>query len=144
MSDLYQTIAGHLGARVQAAASVSAATSALEADSMALGPVPVVLVVPAAERWASPPEAGLLVTVGGRLAFSCVVALTFPGGFAEWSAVRQQLRAALLGWTPDHAEVAGPVEASGARLLEFTPAEGGRWLHAFDFNLPAQATYGIV
>lgn len=144
MSDLFQAIADHLAGALTAASEVRAATSALEADSLVLGPTPTVLVVPSAERWTPPREAGLRVTVTGRLGFSCVVALTFPGGFPEWSAVREQLRAALLGWTPEHAEVAGPVEAAGARLLEFTPAEGGRWLHAFDFILPAQATYGIL
>ena len=141
MSDLFQTLADRLAPRLPAAAQVRAATSAVEAEHEPLGPAPTVLVVPAAERWTPVREAGLRVSQPGVIAFSCVVGLTFPGGFAEWSAVRAEIRAALLGWTPDHPEAAGPIEASGARLLAYDPSEGGRWLHAFDFNLPVRASY---
>lgn len=143
MSDLFQAIADHLRPLCPAAADVSPATSAVQAEDQALGSIPVVLVIPAGERWTPPREAGLHVTVQGRISFSCVVAMTFPGGAAEWTALRGQLRAALLGWTPNDPEVAGPVEASGARLLAYSADHGGRWIHAFDFNLPAQASYGI-
>lgn len=117
------------------------ATVAAEAEDMALGPVATVLVVPAAERWNPVREAGLKVSTGGRFGFSCVVALTFPAGFAEWEAVRDQLRAAFLGWTPAWSEASGPVEAAGGRLLAYSAEAGGRWIHAFDFNIPVQATY---
>ncbi len=143
MSDLFTIIADHLAGLVTAAASVTAATSAVQAEDMVLGAVPIVLVAPTGERWEPPREAAFQVTVSGRIAFSCIVALTFPGGAAEWSAVRDQLRQSLLGWTPDWPEAAKPIEASGARLLAFSAEDGGRWLHAFDFNLPVQATYGI-
>ncbi len=143
MSDLFETIAAHLTALCPSAATVVAATSAAEIESMPIGPVPTIIVVPAAETWLSPREAGMQVTVTGVIGFSCVVALTVPGGAPAWSAVRAELRAALMGWTPDHPEAAKPVEASRARLLAYSSDAGGRWLHAFDFNLPAQATYGI-
>lgn len=143
MSDLYQAIANHLRPACPAAISIEAATSAAEAEHHNLGPVPIVLVIPAGERWSPVREAGLRVTQSGLIAFSCIVALTSPGGAAEWSAVRDQLRDALLGWTPDHSDIVGPVQATGARLLTYSSEAGGRWLHSFDFNLPAQTTYGI-
>lgn len=143
MSDLFTAIADRLAPLVSAAASVRAATSAAEVETEVLGPVPVVLVVPSGERWVEPREAGFQVSAAGRLGFSCVVAMTLPGGAPEWSAVRAQIRAALLGWTPDAPDAAGPVYAAGGRLLAYSAGDGGRWVHAFDFNLPAQATYGI-
>lgn len=143
MSDLFTVIAERLAGACPAAQTAVSATSAAEIDSMVLGPVPIIVVVPAAEAWSPPPEAGLQVTVAGRLGFSCIVALTFPAEIGAWSAVRGEIRAALLGWRPDVDEAAGPVEASRGRLLSYSSEAGGRWLHAFDFNLPAQATYGI-
>lgn len=143
MSDLYAAIASHLNDLCPAASGVTSATSVAEVDSMVIGPVPTVVVIPAAESWTPPREVGLWITVSGRLAFSCIVALTAPAGGEAWSEIRAQLRAALLGWTPAEPEVAGPVEARGARLLSYSAERGGRWLHAFDFTLPAQASYGI-
>lgn len=143
MSDLFTAIAEFLAPKVSAAANVVAATSAADADSQVFGPIPTVMVVPAAERWNEPKEAGLFVSTSGRIGFSCIVGMTFPGEREAWSTVREQLRAGLLGWTPDHPEAAGPIYAAGGRLLAYDPADGGKWLHAFDFQLPAQASYGI-
>lgn len=143
MSDLYQIIADHLRGACPTPAAIEPATSAAEAEAQVVGSVPIVLVIPAGERWIAVREAGLQVTQAGLISFSCVVAMTAPGGSSDWTAVRTELRAALLGWTPDCPEIAGPVQASGARLLSYSSEAGGRWLHSFDFNLPAQATYGI-
>lgn len=143
MTDLYQTIADRLRPLVTAAADVVAATSAAEAETLPLGPVPIVLVVPAGERWSEPGDAGFIVSVFGRIGFSCVVALTLPGGAVEWTAVRDQIRGALLGWTPDVADAVEPVRATGARLLTYSAEDGGRWLHSFDFSLPVQTSYGV-
>lgn len=143
MSDLYQAIADRLRVTLTTAADVQAATSAAEIDHAPLGPVPTVLVVPSGERWTAPREAGLYVSTSGLISFACVVGLTTPGGSAEWTAVREQIRGALLGWSPSIDEAAGPVFAAGARLLSWSSDQGGRWLHSFDFSLPAQASYGV-
>lgn len=144
MSDLYELIAARVRDLCPDLVDVRAATSAAELAGAPTGPIPVVHVVPAAERWSAVSEAGFRVVQSGRLAFSCIVALTFPSGFAEWTQTRQALRACLLGWTPtEAAEVNGPIEATGARLLTFSPDDGGRWLHAFDFIVPAQATIEV-
>lgn len=140
MSGLFEQITAKVAA-CPAVGQALAATSASEAEHLALGPVATVLIVPAAERWNPVREFGMRVSASGRISFSCVVALTFPAGFAEWEAVRSQIRTALLGWIPDHPEVTGAVEAAGARLLAFSAQADGRWIHAFDFNLPAQASY---
>lgn len=140
MSGLFDILAARL-AECPSVGEARPATVAAEAEDMSLGPVATVLVVPAAERWNPVREAGMLVSTGGRFGFSCVVALTFPGGFPEWEAVRTEIRAVLLGWTPPWAEACGPIEASGGRLLAYSAEAGGRWIHAFDFNLPVQATY---
>ncbi len=142
MSDLFKTIADRLGPLCPAMAEVRSATSAQEANDAVLGPVPIGLVIPAAERWSPVTEAGLMVTQSGRIAFSVVVALASAQGGEAWTQARRELRAALLGWTPADDEISGPAEASGARLLNFSSEHGGRWLHAFDFTLPSQATYG--
>lgn len=143
MSDLFTLIAARLGPLCPAAAAVVSATSAAEITDMVLGPVPTVVIIPAGESWSPSNQAGLWVTVAGRIGFSCIVAMTFPGEVEAWSATRAQIRAALLGWTPADPEVTGPAEASRGRLLSYSAEAGGRWLHAFDFNLPAQASYGI-
>lgn len=143
MADLFTQIAEHLAAICPDAASVVSATSIVEVTELVLGPVPTVVVIPAAESWREPNEAGFMVSVAGRIGFSCIVALTFPAETAAWSAVRAQIRAGLLGWTPDHPDVTGPAFAKGGRLLSYSSEAGGRWLHAFDFSLPAQASYGI-
>lgn len=140
MSGLFDMLAARVS-ECPSVGEVRAATVAAEAEDMALGPVATVLIVPAAERWTPVREAGMRVGASGQFGFSCVVALTFPGGFAEWEAVRQEIRAALLGWEPQWPEAAGPVQASGGRLLAYSAEAGGRWIHAFDFNLPVQATY---
>lgn len=140
MSGLFEILA----ARANGCPSVGlarAASHASEMDAEVLGQQATVLVVPAAERWNEPRDFGMQVSVGGRIGFSCVVALTYPSGFAEWETVRGELRAAFLGWTPVHPEVTGPAYASGARLLAYSADHGGRWVHAFDFFLPSQATY---
>ena len=140
MSGLFAILAQRVG-QCPSVGQAIPATIAAEAETMTLGPIATVLVVPAAERWNPVREAGMMVSTGGRFSFSCVVALTFPGGLPEWEAVRTEIRAALLGWTPPWSEAAGPIEASGGRLLAYSAAADGRWLHAFDFNLPVQATY---
>ena len=140
MSGLFERLAER-AADCPAVAQARAASHASEMDAEVLGVGATVLVVPAAERWTEPREAGMRVSVGGRIGFSCVVALTYPSGFAEWETVRDQLRAVFLGWTLDHPEVVGPAYAAGARLLAYSADHGGRWVHSFDFFLPAQATY---
>lgn len=142
MTDLYQAIADRLREKLTTAVDVQAATSSAEIDHAPLGPTPTVLVVPSGERWSPPREAGFQVSVSGLISFACVVGLTTPGGSAEWTAVRSQIRAALLGWTPDVEEAAMPVFAAGARLLSWSSDRGGRWLHSFDFSLPVQVSYG--
>ncbi len=140
MSGLFDVIAERL-VLCPSIGAAEAATTAAQANDMPLGPTATVLVVPAAERWNPIREAGLIVSAQGRFAFSCVLALTFPGGFAEWEAARADIRSALLGWVPAWPEAVGPIEASGARLLAYSAAEGGRWIHAFDFSFPVQSTY---
>lgn len=139
--DLYQLAAAHLTVLCPSAASITAATSQAEAEQHPLGPVATVLVVPSAETWSAPRDAGLVVSAAGSLRFACVVGLTYPAGHSEWSQIRAEIRAALLGWTPDLPEAAAPVHAAGGRLLAYSADEGGRWLHAFDFILPVQASY---
>lgn len=141
MTGLLQQIAERLSARCLSLSSVTPGAVAAELETHALGEVPIVLVVPAAERWSEVREAGMKVSAGGRFAFSCVLGMTSPAGVVEWEAARQEIRAALLGWTPLGSDIAGPVQAAGARLLAFSAEAGGRWLHAFDFNLPVQASY---
>lgn len=140
MSGLFDILAERVGQCASVGLAVPA-TVAAEAETMSLGPVATVLIVPAAERWNPVREAGMKVSASGRFSFSCVVALTFPGGFPEWEAVRTEIRSTLLGWTPPWAEAVGPIEASGGRLLAYSAEADGRWIHAFDFNLPVQASY---
>ncbi len=144
MSDLFTAVADRLRGACPSAAQVTPAMAAVDAESMALGPIATVLVVPAAESWRPVSEAALQVCAEGRMAVTCVVGLTFPAGFGEWSTIRREIRAALLGWTPtiDGPEVVGgPFMAAGGRLLSYDPQEGGRWVHGFDFTLPIQQTY---
>lgn len=146
MSGLYQAISDHLKSAATSAFDVRPATSAAEAEHEALGAIPRLLVIPAAERWDRVREAGLHVSQGGAISFSVVVALSYPGGFAEFETLRGELKAALCGWTPPDPgpagdRPAGPVEHSGARLLSYSAEAGGRWLHSFDFLFPAQRSY---
>ncbi|MCW5723444.1 MAG: hypothetical protein KIS81_00635 [Maricaulaceae bacterium] len=146
MSGLYEAVAARITAECPAAAQARAATAAAEADAEVLGPAPSVLVVPAAERYQPVREAGLHVSQRGSIGFSCVVALTFPGGYPQWTAIRGELIATLAGWTPPDSGFetelpAAPVEYAGARLLSYAAELGGRWLHAFDFTLPVQRSY---
>lgn len=141
MAGLFEILAERVRTLCPSVGVAQAATVSAEAEDMPLGPVPTVLVVPAAERWNPVREAGMRVSTNGRFAFSCVLALTNPGGFPEWEACRAEVRAALLGWTPDWPEAAGAIEASGARLLAYSADAGGRWIHAFDFSFQTQATY---
>lgn len=143
MSDLYTLIAGRLAPRCLTAASVSAATSAEEVEALPVGVQPTLLVVPAGERWSPPRDASILVRQEGRIAFSVIVALTRPGGAPEWSQVRAEIRAALLGWLPPDPEVSGPIEAVGARLLAWSADQGGLWVHGFDFACPAQFAHPL-
>lgn len=140
MSGLFDELAAR-AATCPAVGHAQPATVAAQAEDMDLGEVATVLVVPAAERWSPVREAGLRVSASGRVSFTCVVALTFPAGFAEWETVRDQLRAAFLGWTPAWPQAVGPVEAAGGRLLAYSAEAGGRWIHAFEFNIPVQASY---
>lgn len=143
MSGLFETLADRVRTQCPSVGAARPATSVAEADSEPIGPVATVLVVPAAEGWRSPPSAGLIVSQSGRIGFTCIVGLAFPGGFSEWEAVRAELLAAFRGWTPPGVEAAEPVEFAGAQLIAFGAEEGGRWLHAFNFNFPAQATYEV-
>ena len=142
MSGLFEILTARLTERCDTLSTVTPGRVAAEVENMAVGPDPIVLIVPAAERWSPVDQAGMKVTASGRFGFSCVLAMTEPSGVDVWEASRRQIRAALLGWTPDEwSETAGPIEASGARLLAYSAEAGGRWIHAFDFNLPVQASY---
>lgn len=141
MSGLFESLTARLTECCDALGAVAPGAVAAQAETMPLGPVPIVLVVPAAERWSPVDQFGMKVSVAGRFAFSCVLAMTEPAAVAEWETCRDQIRAALLGWTPGWSESSGPIEASGGRLLAYSADAGGRWIHAFDFNLPVQASY---
>jgi len=142
MEGFYTAVAERLRLRCPALIQVETGTDARQAAEMlALGPDVTALVTPLADRADPVAEASFMVSQTERWRFAVTLALTFPGGFEQFEPARDQLKAALRGWSPP--EAATPIQYAGSSLLQYSAGQdGGRWLHLFEFSLTFQATYG--
>jgi len=124
--------------------AVLQAAVAMDADAvietLALGMDVSAIVSPLSDDATPIRSAGLRVTQVETWTFGVTMALVFPGGFPQWETARQQIKAALRGWTPEGA--AKPVEYAGGTLLEYRAEAGGRWLHLLRFRVDVHETYG--
>lgn len=134
MIGLYDNVATRLqDGRCPALLQVGTGTDAEQAlEMMALGPDVTALVHPLSDVADPIRESGFIVGQRTVERFGVTLGLVFPGGFPQFEEAREQVKAALRGWTPPNC--ATPVEYSAGRTLSYTAAkEGGRWLHLLTF-----------
>lgn len=110
------------------------------ADMLALGPDVTALVTPLSDTADPVRDASFFVSQRVRELFGVTLALTYPGGFAQFEPARREILRTLCGWAPD--EAAMPVAYAGGRILQYSAGQaGGRWLHLLQFAVPSQLTY---
>jgi hypothetical protein len=109
-------------------------------ETLALAADVTAIVSPLSDEAYPVNQAALTVTQVEDWTFGVTMALVFPGGFSQWEPARDQIKAALRGWTPEGA--AGPVQYAGGTLLEYAAKDGGRWLHLLRFRVRVHETYG--
>jgi len=141
MIGLYDAVAARITANCS---NVSQAVSGMSpselVETMAIGPDVSVMVTPISDRADPIREALSKVSQQETWRFAVTLVLTFPGGFAQFEPARDQIKATLRGWSP--AGSSTPVQYVGSRLLEYSAgADGGRWMHLFEFSVTTQETY---
>lgn len=143
MIGLYDAIAGRLqvAGRCPDVVQVVTGMSAEAVDGLTLADTATAVVMPLADQAAPVREAGLQVTQYEAIRFGVLLALTYPAGFAQFEPARDQIKAALRGWTPGGCDA--PVQYSGGRLLAYDASDGGKWLHLLEFVCGSLATYGV-
>lgn len=141
MQGLYEAAAQRIRVNCPAVLQVETGMSAPElVETLAIGPDVTVLITPLGDRADPVREAAMMVSQGETWRIGCTLVLTFPGGFSQFEPARDQMKAALRGWSP--AGSSTPVQYAGSRLLQYSAGQdGGRWMHLFEFTLTTQATY---
>ncbi len=110
-------------------------------ETMTLSQEVSALVHPLSEAADPVNHASLLVSQREAWVFGVMLALTYPGGFAEWEPAKAQVKAALRGWTWEE-RLAQPVAYVGGATLQYSIAQdGGRWLFLMRFSLATRETY---
>jgi hypothetical protein len=141
MEGLYEATAQRLRDRCPALLQVATGMDANElVETLAIGPDVTVLITPLGDRADPVGEAGLIVSQREVWRLGATLVLTFPGGFSQFEPARDQMKAALRGWSPVGSSM--PMQYAGSRLLQYSASQdGGRWMTLFEFNVPTQATY---
>jgi hypothetical protein len=144
MIGFYDTVAARLADTDRCPAVLQVATgmdAKAAAETLALGADVTALVTPLSDDAAPVNHAAMAVTQVEEWIFGVTMALVFPGGFPQFEAAKEQIKAALRGWTPDGA--ASAVQYAGGQTLQYSVGEdGGRWLHLLRFRVRVHVTYG--
>lgn len=111
------------------------------AETLALAADVTALVTPLSDEAAPVNHAAMMVTQVEEHTFGVTMAMVFPGGFPQFETARDQIKAALRGWTPAGAQSA--VQYAGGTTLQYSVnQDGGRWLHLLRFRVRVHETYG--
>ncbi|MFD3263333.1 phage tail terminator protein [Phenylobacterium ferrooxidans] len=142
MQGLYDASAERLRASCPSILQVATGMDASQlVETLAIGPDVSVLLTPLGDRAHPVRDAGLIVTQGETWRMGATLVLTFPGGFAQFEAARDEMKGALRGWQPPGA--VSTFEYAGSRLLQYSAGQdGGRWMTLFEFTFDTQETYG--
>jgi hypothetical protein len=143
MNDLYADVAARIVANCPAVLQVTTGARPEElVEMLAIGPDVAALVHPISTVADPVREAGMMVAQREVWRFGVSLALTFPGGFAQFEPARDQVKATLRGWMAPGASM--PVEFAAQRTLEFDAGEhGGRWLEMLEFTVPTVVSYEV-
>jgi hypothetical protein len=143
MIGLYDAVAQRLADPVRCSAVLQVETAMdaeATAETLALAADVTAIVSPLSDEAYPVNHAAMMVTQVEEWTFGVTMAMVFPGGFAQFEPARDQIKAALRGWTPEGA--ASAVQYAGGTLLEYAAKDGGRWLHLLRFRVRVQQSYG--
>jgi hypothetical protein len=141
MQGLFDNVAARIRANCTAILQTEVAPDAVAAvEMMTLAADVTALVCDISDSAVPVRSASLMVSQEETTLFGVLLALVFPGGFPEYEAARDQVKATIRGWRPPGASK--PCEYAGGRTLQYElGADGGRWLRLLQFRVTEQAFY---